>query len=81
MVFVDSELLGKLVLTAEQARELGKALSDAADEGLPPDEWDLSGFRSVFGPLDPARSETLADLHRYSRELSDAHEAEKAARA
>ncbi len=33
MIFVDSEWLGRLMLTPQQAQGLAHALSDAADEG------------------------------------------------
>ncbi len=54
MIFVDSEWLGRLMLTPQQAQGLAHALSDAADEGLPPRPSDLKPFQTTYRHLDPA---------------------------
>ena len=51
MVFVKSELLGSLVVTAAEAAELSTALADVAAEGLPPSPGTLKGVQTGVWPL------------------------------
>lgn len=82
LVFLDAEHTGQLVLTAEQAQTLSEALADAAAEVLPPKQWDLQAFRSVYGHEPPAeQAGTLAALRRHSRMLSDQYGAERKAQS
>jgi hypothetical protein len=79
MVFVDSELLGNLVLTAAEAA-VSTALHDAASEGLPPSTGSVEAFEQVFGRRVPAKhSRTAADLRRLVDKLSDSHVAARVA--
>lgn len=71
VIYVDSR-----EFSVAQALDLAEAIQRAADELLPPRPWDLEAFRSVYGfDLPEEHSTSVADLKRYSRKLSDEHEA------
>ena len=76
LVFVDSTLLGSLMLTPEQAAELADALTQAAEEGMSPAWYDVAAFETTFGrEVPPTAGRTVASLKRHVRRLSKRHAA------